>query len=82
MGFSRQEYWSGVPLPTPGDLPNPGTEMNPGLLHCRWILCVCVCVYISMYCTPETNTILYKLTILKIFRKILKSQILPGVCGF
>ena len=26
MGFSRQEYWSGVPCPSPGDLPNPGTE--------------------------------------------------------
>ena len=26
MGFSRQEYWSGLPLPSPGDLPNPGTE--------------------------------------------------------
>ena len=22
MGFSRQEYWSGLPFPTPGDLPN------------------------------------------------------------
>ena len=26
MQFSRQEYWSGVPFPTPGDLPNPGIE--------------------------------------------------------
>ena len=26
MGFSRQEYWSGLPFPPPGDLPNPGTE--------------------------------------------------------
>ena len=26
MGFSRQEYWSGLPLPSPGDLPDPGTE--------------------------------------------------------
>ena len=26
MGFSRQEYWSGLPRPPPGDLPNPGTE--------------------------------------------------------
>ena len=26
MGFSRQEYWSGVPFPSPGDLPNPGIE--------------------------------------------------------
>ena len=26
MGFSRQEYWSGLPFPSPGVLPNPGTE--------------------------------------------------------
>ena len=26
MTFSRQEYWSGLPCPPPGDLPNPGTE--------------------------------------------------------
>ena len=26
MGFSRQEYWSGLPFPSPGDLPNSGTE--------------------------------------------------------
>ena len=33
MGFSRQEYWSGVPLPSPGDLPDPGIESgSPALL--------------------------------------------------
>ena len=26
MEFSRQEYWSGLPCPSPGDLPNPGRE--------------------------------------------------------
>ena len=26
MGFSRQEYWSGLPFPSPEDLPDPGTE--------------------------------------------------------
>ena len=26
MGFSRQEYWSGLPFPSPGAHPNPGTE--------------------------------------------------------
>ena len=26
MGFSRQEYWRGLPFPSPGDLPNPGIE--------------------------------------------------------
>ena len=28
MGFSRPEYWSGLPFPSPGDLPNP--EIEPG----------------------------------------------------
>ena len=27
MGFSLQEYWSGLPFPPPGDLPNPGMEL-------------------------------------------------------
>ena len=26
MGFSRQEYWNGLPCPPPGDLPDPGVE--------------------------------------------------------
>ena len=26
MGFSREEYWSGLPFPSPGDLPNTGIE--------------------------------------------------------
>ena len=26
MGFSKQEYWSGLPCPPPGDLPDPGIE--------------------------------------------------------
>ena len=29
MGFSRQEYWSGLPCPAPWDLPNPGAEPTP-----------------------------------------------------
>ena len=28
MEFSRQEYWSGLPFPSPGDLPNPGIELG------------------------------------------------------
>ena len=32
MGFSRQEYWSGLPFPSPGDIPDPGIEpMSPAL---------------------------------------------------
>ena len=61
MEFSRQEYWSGLPFPTPRDLPDP----RKCLLHLcigRWILyhhttytgvykyiCVCMCEYIDRY---------------------------------
>ena len=32
MGFPRQESWSGLPFPSPGDLPNPGIKsMSPAL---------------------------------------------------
>ena len=40
MGFSRQEYWSGLPFPSPGDLPDPG--IKPTSLYIsstgRWVL--------------------------------------------
>ena len=57
MGFSRQEYWSGLPSPPPGDLPNPGVETaSPMYLHCRQILdllshqgkTIYVCAYIHL----------------------------------
>ena len=36
--FSRQEYWSGLPFPSPGDLPNPGTEpRSPALQADSWL---------------------------------------------
>ena len=58
MGFSRQEYWSGLPLPSPGELPDPGIKpKSPALqadsftiwatreaLAMFFNLCVCVCV--------------------------------------
>ena len=37
MGFSRREYWSGLPFPSPGDLSDPGIEPTY----------VCVYIYIS-----------------------------------
>ena len=32
MGFPKQEYWSGLPFPPPGDLPNPGMELMSSAL--------------------------------------------------
>ena len=38
MGFSRQQYWSGLPFPTPGDLPDPGIKPMSLCLHIgRWV---------------------------------------------
>ena len=39
MGFSRKEYWSGLPCPPPGDLPDPGIEpssLKSPELACRF----------------------------------------------
>ena len=33
MGFSGQEYWSGLPFPSPEDLPNPGIEPKSPMLQ-------------------------------------------------
>ena len=33
VGFSRQEYWSGLPFPSPGDLSNPGIEPRSPVLQ-------------------------------------------------
>ena len=33
MEFSKQEYWSGLPFPSPGDFPNPGIEPESSALQ-------------------------------------------------
>ena len=38
MGFSRQEYWSGLPFPSPGDLPDPGIEPRASALQADSLL--------------------------------------------
>ena len=38
MGFSRQEYWSGLPFPSPGDLPDPGIEPRSPALRADALL--------------------------------------------
>ena len=45
--FSRQEYWSGLPFPPPGDLPDPGMEPGSPVLQADALLrkdsCICCC---------------------------------------
>ena len=62
MEFSRQEYWRGLPFPTPGDLPDPGSEAMSPMSHALTggffttvslgkpiCMYVCMCVYIYIY---------------------------------
>ena len=73
IGFPRQEYWSGLPFPSPGDLPNPGikpvslhwqedssTTEPPGKPYACAYVYVFVCVYITdpLFCMEEINTTL------------------------
>ena len=60
MGFSGQEYWSGLPCPPPGDLPDPGIELMPlrspalagGIFttSATWksLLYVHICIYVGL----------------------------------
>ena len=38
MGFSRHEYWSGLPFPSPGDLPDPGIKSRSPALQADSLL--------------------------------------------
>ena len=38
MGFPQHEYWSGLPFPSPGDLPNPGVEPGSPALQADSLL--------------------------------------------
>ena len=86
MGFSRQEYWSGLPCPPPGDLPNPGikpaSRMSPALAggffttRTTWEAHMCVCLYICIYkhhAREQIHTFIY-LVSLNLWRVCLLSH--------
>ena len=52
MGFSRQEYWSGLPFPFPGDLPDPGIEPGSPALKLK----VKSLNRVQLFVTPWTVT--------------------------
>ena len=55
MGFFRQEYWSGLPFPSPEDLPDPGIKPRSPALQADALTSeppgkpVCVCVHVPVF---------------------------------
>ena len=47
MGFSRQEYWSGLPFSSPGDLPHPGIELGSPALQADDLLTELLMMYLA-----------------------------------
>ena len=52
MGFSRQEYWSGLPFPSPGDVPHVG--IKPASLKSPALAIFVVAVVVSKWLTVRT----------------------------
>ena len=62
MEFSRQEYWSGLPFPSPGDLPDPGIEPGSPALQVDPLLTE---LRENVLCVKKNTTLQTKNTVLK-----------------
>ena len=51
MGFSRQEYWSGLPFPSPGDLPDPGIEPGSPALEADALTSEPPMLFLILFCS-------------------------------
>ena len=73
IGFSRQEYWSGLPCPPSGDLPNPGIELVSLALTGRFFITrvTWACVHKYTDTQQKANTML-----------LLPKRIFPLLCFF
>ena len=61
MGFSRQEYWSGLPFPSPGALLNPGIKSGFPALQADSLPSESVCTNTVGTCGTASNLIMQKL---------------------
>ena len=69
MGFSRQEYWSGLPFPSPGDLPDPGIEPTSPTLQAD-----------ALTSAPPGKPNDSVLPLLTIYPKELRLETATGIC--
>ena len=89
MGFSRQEYWSGLPFPSPGNLPNPGIKPRsltlqtdalpsepPGKQRCTNFSCGGPGITVILNCLPAPGRPSF------IIAPVLRFSPYPSPCAF
>ena len=91
MGFSRQEYWSGLPFPSSGDLPNPGIKCGSPLSHqgsprvhdakSQWFLLGSLLICIWNNCSSTLSHLSSKNSLLD-FSSIFLALFLSHSCSF
>ena len=90
MGFSKQEYWSGLPFPSPGDLPDPGIEPRSPALQTDALpteqqekpaVSELSCSVVSDSATPWTAALQAFLSIGILQARILESVAMPSSRG-
>ena len=64
LGFSRQEYWSELPFPSPGDLPDPGIKpgssaLAGGFFTTEPVTCMCIHIWLDTYKCTYTYICVY-----------------------
>ena len=68
MGFSRQEYWSGLPCPPPGDLPDPRTEprslLSPELAGRFFSTSTTLAVFIILFSSVKSSISFFSVMVL------------------
>ena len=82
MGFSKQEYWVGLPCLSPGYLPNPGNKPMHPYIHVCIYMCLCVCVFVCVYEERERKTIEITFTLCYAsgYCSVIFKRKFPGLC--
>ena len=89
MRFSRQEYWSGLPFPSPGDLPDPGIEpaspasqvdslLTEPLGKTLWSTFQLVCMYVCV-CAYTQETLMYMYMHMHVYIYIYTHTLISGL---
>ena len=88
VGFSKQEYWSGLPCPSPGDLPHPGIQpvslVSPALAG-RFFTTSPVCGLSACHSQPSRNIrvklLFFFSLVLLLLSELVESKIIP-MCAY